>query len=112
MPNCYYTCNLVPLDLAVRHGFSPRWLGNHLRDTDAPARREALAIHPMTCPFVTKLVAAADELLAGADKRRATGLSADDRLVVAGGCDAMRRMGDLMAATYPGRTFALPMGAT
>ena len=104
MPNCYYTCNLVPLDLVARNGYSPRWLGNHLRDGHAPARREALSVHPMTCPFVTKLAAAADELLAD-------GLAghADDRLVVAGGCDAMRRMGDLLAATHPGRTFVLPM---
>jgi hypothetical protein len=104
MPDCYYTCNLIPLDLVARNGYSPRWLGNHLRDGDAPARREALSIHPMTCPFVTKLVAAADELLA--DGVAGDG---DDRLVVAGGCDAMRRMGDLLAATHPERTFVLPM---
>lgn len=102
MPDCYYTCNLIPLDLVAGRGYSPRWLGNHLRAGDAPARREALSIHPMTCPFVTKLVAAADELFA-------TGLAEGDRLVVAGGCDAMRRLGDLLSAAYPDRTFVLPM---
>ena len=66
MPDCYYTCNLVPLALVAGRGYTPRWLGNHLRDGEAPARREALSIHPMTCPYVTKLVAAADELLASA----------------------------------------------
>jgi hypothetical protein len=104
MPTCYYTCNLVPLDLVVRSGYSPRWLGNHLRDPNAPARREALSIHPMTCPYVTKLVLAADELFGSAGAG-----AAGDRLVVPGGCDAARRMGDLLAATYPGRVYMMHM---
>ena len=33
-----------------------------------------------------------------------------DGLLVPGGCDAMRRMGDLLAATYPGRVFVLSLG--
>ena len=45
MPYCYYTCHLLPMDLLVRNGYTPRWLGNHLRDAAAPARREALSIH-------------------------------------------------------------------
>lgn len=105
MPCCYYTCNLLPLDLVVRSGYTPRWLGNHLRDPNAPARREALGVHPMTCPYVTKLVAAADELFAGGVGAAAP----NDVLVVPGGCDAARRMGDLLAATYPERVFVLPM---
>ncbi|MBN1320946.1 MAG: hypothetical protein JXA87_08900, partial [Thermoleophilia bacterium] len=99
MPYCYYTCNLLPLDLLARNGYTPRWLGGYLRDPTAPTRRDALALHPMTCPYVTKLVSAADELLA----------TAPDVLVVPGGCDAARRMGDLLAATYPNRVFVLPM---
>jgi hypothetical protein len=87
--NAYYTCNLVPVELVARSGYSPRW------------RREALSIHPMTCPYVTRLVAAADVLLSDP--------SAEDRLLVPGGCDAMRRMGDLLAATYPERVLVLPM---
>ncbi len=69
MPDCYYTCNLLPLALLTEAGYSPRWLGNHLRDPGAPARREALSVHPMTCPYVTKLVAAAEDLFnrSGAD---------------------------------------------
>lgn len=109
MPNCYYTCDLLPLDLVVEAGYSPRWLGGHLRDQSAPARREALSVHPMTCPYVTKLVAAAQEVLAVTGGGAAAGASADDRLVVPGGCDAMRRFGDLLAATYPGRVFVLSM---
>jgi hypothetical protein len=105
MPDCYYTCNLLPPALVARGGFSPRWLGNYLRDPSAPARRDALSVHPMTCPYVTKLVAAAEEVLGGA----ATGASTGDCLVVPGGCDAMRRLGDLLAATYPGRVFVLYM---
>ncbi len=126
MPNCYYTCDLLPLDLVVEAGYSPRWLGGHLRDQSAPARRESLSVHPMTCPYVTKLVAAAQEVLgtpsrdaragaaAGAPPltAAAAGPSSTDRLVVPGGCDAMRRLGDLLAATYPGRVFVLPMPRT
>jgi len=99
--NAYYTCNLLPTELVARCGYSPRWLGNYLQDPAAPARREALSIHPMTCPYVTQLVAAADVLLGDAPP--------GDCLLVPGGCDAMRRMGDLLAATYPGRVFVLSM---
>jgi len=132
MPDCYYTCDLIPLDLVARRGYSPRWLGGCLREPDAPARRDALGVHPMTCPFVTKLVAAAQEALeapvagaqvalgarvAGAldpgvvmgDESRTGDASAVARLIVPGGCDAMRRLGDLLAANYPGRVFVLPM---
>jgi hypothetical protein len=116
MPQCYYTCNLLPLDLVTRAGYSPRWLGNHLRDASAPARRDALSVHPMTCPFVTKLVAAAEEVLAehtvappSGGAPLAQGPRGSDCLVVPGGCDAMRRLGDLLAATYPDRVFVLSM---
>jgi len=123
MPYCYYTCNLVPLDLLVSSGYTPHWLGSYLRDPAAPARRDALSVHPMTCPYVTKLVAAADELFAGeigeaagaadaapGDKTGpAAGATRRDVLVVPGGCDAARRLGDLLAANYPDRVFVLPM---
>ena len=116
MPYCYYTCNLLPLHLVARTGHSPRWLGNQLRDPNAPARRDALSVHPMTCPFVTKLVAAAEEVLGertgapGSGEASTTaGTRGDDCLVVPGGCDAMRRLGDLLAATYPDRVFVLQM---
>ncbi len=116
MPHCYYTCNLLPLDLVARVGYSPLWLGNYLRDPSAPARRDALSVHPMTCPFVTKLVAAAEDVLgertgvpASSGARAATGPRSADCLVVPGGCDAMRRLGDLLAATYPDRVFVLHM---
>src|SRR5512142_1121697 len=100
MPNAYYTCNLLPLELVARTGFSPRWLGEHLQDPGAPVRRDALSIHPMTCPYVTSLVAAADSLFDG-DAVEAC----RDVLLVPGGCDAMRRMGDLLAAAYADRVF-------
>jgi hypothetical protein len=118
MPYCYYTCNLLPLDLVVRAGYSPRWLGNYLRDAGAPARRDALSVHPMTCPFVTKMVAAAEEMLVvrdgasaatGPTAAGAAALASSDCLVVPAGCDAMRRLGDLLAATYADRVFALQM---
>ena len=106
MSYCYYTCNLLPLELVARAGYSSRWLGNHLRDPGAPARREALSVHSMMCPYVTKLVAAAEEVL-GAHTGSPT--ASADCLVVPGGCDAMRRLGDLLAATYPGKVFLLHM---
>jgi len=117
MPSCYYTCNLLPLELVVRRGYAPRWLGRHLRDPNSPVRRDALSVHPMTCPYVTKLVMAADELF-GTTRSRATAEGSDNRateaelrdcLVVPAGCDAMRRMGDLMKATYPEQVFVVPM---
>ena len=108
MPYCYYTCNLIPLGLVAGSGHTPRWLGDHLREPDAQVRREALSVHPMTCPYVTKLVAAADALLGEVPGDVGSG-SRDDCFVVPGGCDAARRMGDLLAATYPDQVFVLPM---
>ena len=101
MANAYYTCNLVPLGLLTRNGYAARWLGDAVDQNQAPQRREALSVHPMTCPFVTRLIAAGDLLLSEAPP--------GDRLVVPSGCDAMRRAGDLLSATYPGRVFVLPM---
>jgi hypothetical protein len=101
MPSAYYTCNLLPLEFVAATGYTPRWLGEHLQDPTAPVRRDALSIHPMTCPYVTRLVAAADVLLDQAPP--------GDVLLVPGGCDAMRRMGDLLAAEYPERVFVLSM---
>jgi len=102
MPNAYYTCNLLPLGLVAAAGFGPHWLGGHLQDPTAAARRDALSIHPMTCPYVTRLVAAADALFGEAPE--------EDVLLVPAGCDAMRRLGDLADAAYPGRVFVLPLG--
>lgn len=96
----YYTCNLVPLGMIHSHGLAVRWLGDHLQDASSPARRDALGIHFMTCPYVTRLVAAADVLLAGSE---------DNAVVVPAGCDAMRRLGDLLAAFYPERVLVLSM---
>ena len=101
MATVYYTCNLLPPALVTRTGHSLRWLGDGLEDATAPARREALGVHPMTCPYVTRLVAAAEAVL--------TETADDARVIVPGGCDAMRRLGDLLAAAYPGRVFVLAM---
>jgi hypothetical protein len=101
MATVYYTCNLLPPGLITRTGHSLRWLGDGLEDATAPARREALGVHPMTCPYVTRLVAAAEAVL--------TETPDDARVIVPGGCDAMRRLGDLLAAAYPSRVFVLAM---
>jgi hypothetical protein len=55
----------------------------------------------MTCPYVTRLVEAAESVLGAGP--------AEDVLLVPGGCDAMRRFGDLLAATYPGRVFIVSL---
>lgn len=101
MATVYYTCNLLPPELITRTGHSLRWLGDGLEDATAPARREALGVHPMTCPYVTRLVAAAEAAL--------TETPDDVSVIVPAGCDAMRRLGDLLAAAYPGRVFVLAM---
>ncbi len=102
MPYCYYTCNLVPSAFLSRSGYEPKWFGAVALDAELSGRYDSPNVHPMTCPFVTRLVTAAEKLLADG--------SLDDRVVVPGGCDAMRRAGDLLASQYPDqvRTFRLP----
>jgi 2-hydroxyglutaryl-CoA dehydratase, D-component len=102
MPYCYYTCNLVPSAFLSRSGYEPKWFGAIALDAELSGRYDSPNVHPMTCPFVTRLVTAAEKLLAKG--------SLDDRVVVPGGCDAMRRAGDLLASQYPDqvRTFRLP----
>lgn len=102
MPYCYYTCNLIPAAFLSRSGYEPRWFGTLALDTELAGRFDSPNVHPMTCPFVTRLVTAAERLLAEG--------SAEDRVVVPGGCDAMRRAGDLLASAYPRQvtTFRLP----
>jgi len=103
MPYCYYTCNLLPLDLIVQSGYVPRWLGRYLASSPNSGPAEGLVVHPMTCPCVTKFVAAAENVLQDAQGAQ------DNCLIIPGGCDAMRRLGDLLAAAYPGRVFLLPL---
>ncbi len=99
MANVYYTCSLLPPALVTRSGHSLRWLGDHLQDASVRARRDSLGVHPMTCPYVTRLVTAAEAVLAEAPP--------EDCVVVSGGCDAMRRLGDLLASAYPERVHVL-----
>lgn len=102
MPYCYYTCNLLPAAFLSRSGYEPRWFGALALDAEFAGRFDSPNVHPMTCPFVTRLVTAAERLLGEGP--------ADDRVVVPGGCDAMRRAGDLLASAYPDQvtTFRLP----
>ena len=99
MANVYYTCNLIPPALVSWSGASLQWLGDRLQDATAPVSRDALGVHPMTCPYVTRLVTAAESVLAQA--------APEDCVVVPGGCDAMRRLGDLLSSAYPGRVYTL-----
>jgi len=94
MPYCYYTCSLLRWTswpaAATRRAGSVTTSETRMRAGSA----RALSIHPMTCPYVTKLVAAADELFAGAQAAPRQAMSPKaDCLVVPGGCDAARRMG-------------------
>lgn len=110
MANCYYTCNLVPLDFILDSGYTPRWLGRYLPSGSEPVATPV--VHPMTCPCVTKFVAAAEKVFQRQDNKSIPASSGrsqapGDCLVVAGGCDAMRRLGDLLAAAHPGAVFVL-----
>lgn len=99
MPYCYYTCNLLPTSFLAKAGYQPRWLGAHALIKETAGRFDSANVHPMTCPFVTRLVTAAERVLADG--------SAADRMVVPGGCDAMRRAGDLLASQYPNQVWTL-----
>ncbi|MCX8033274.1 MAG: 2-hydroxyacyl-CoA dehydratase family protein [Thermoleophilia bacterium] len=118
-PYCYYTCNLAPLGLIARCGWKPRWLGLELEGPPAGVSLslapETLFVHPMTCPYVTQLLGQAGRLLgqpdihhgeAAASLSTAAALAAP-RIVVPGGCDAMRRLGDQLAFLYPERVFVM-----
>lgn len=109
MPYCYYTCNLLPLELVVRAGYVPRWLGRHLPRPSTSRTEETLAVHPMTCPCVTKFATAAEAAMQKSRERTQEEGFSCDCLVVPGGCDAMRRLGDLLSATYPGQVHVLPL---
>lgn len=102
MPYCYYTCNLIPAVFLARSGYEPQWFGIPALDEETSERYDSPNVHPMTCPFVTRLVTVGEKLLAQG--------SGEDRVVVPGGCDAMRRAGELLAAQHPAhvRTLRLP----
>jgi len=84
----------------------------------------------MTCPYVTQLIAQASKVLGQPDFPKVGGAKAamspsapessaaevpesgsatatGHRVVVPGGCDAMRRLGDQLAFLYPGRVFVM-----
>ncbi len=103
LATCYCTCNLLPPRIYSSAGH----LARRLAAPAAPgpvagplpfATPARILVHPMTCPYVVTQTAAADHALAR---------SIDDCLVVPAGCDAMRRLGDALAARYPDRVFAL-----
>jgi len=64
----------------------------------------ALIAHTSTCPYVTTLLAAGERAL---ERDGWTDRDPSDCVVVPAGCDAMRRLGDALAARYPGRVFTL-----
>lgn len=100
MPNAYYTCHLLPLGLIRASGFVPCWLGGRLQDPPFSPHRDALSLHPNTCPYVTRLATAAESVLDG---------NPEDVIIIPGGCDAMRRLGDLLAAVHGDRVFVLSL---
>ncbi len=115
MAVCYYTCSLIPPLFLARSGHTPRRLAATIRSTSPAATGDAppaltpqapgaIIAHPSTCPYVVTLLAAGERVLDGAGK---TGGDPLDCMVVPAGCDAMRRLGDALAARYPERVFTL-----
>lgn len=101
MAICYYTCNLLPTALLAHHGHVPQRMADTSRARDPAAERQSHLCHSMTCPYVVRTLAAADDLLAD---------NPSDCLVVPAGCDAMRRAGDVLTSRYPRqvRSLSLP----
>jgi 2-hydroxyglutaryl-CoA dehydratase, D-component len=93
----------------------PRRLASTIRSTSSPDTHDATPVfatsspgaiitHPSTCPYVVTLLAAGERALDGDGE---TDGDSSDCLVVPAGCDAMRRLGDALAARYPDRVFTL-----
>ena len=99
-PIAHYTCNLVPPALIRNAGFTPRRLVPRGVTALRVSTGAALTAHPMTCPYVTRVLAAAETTL---------GESPADVFVAPSCCDAMRRAGDLLAASFPGRVARPPI---
>ncbi|MCJ7797993.1 MAG: 2-hydroxyacyl-CoA dehydratase family protein, partial [Thermoleophilia bacterium] len=64
----------------------------------------AIIAHPSTCPYVVTLLAAGERVLDGDSEKEG---DSSDCVVVPAGCDAMRRLGDSLAARYPDRVFTI-----
>jgi len=112
---CYYTCSLVPPRFLARAGHTPRRLAPTIRATSSsdargstpiPATSQpgAIITHPSTCPYVVALLAAGERAFDGDSERDG---DSPDCVVVPAGCDAMRRLGDSLAARYPDRVFTI-----
>lgn len=109
---CYYTCSLIPPQFLARAGHTPRRLASVGRSASsegafgavaAASSANAIIPHPSTCPYVVTLLAAGGHVLAGDGDQD----TSSDCLVVAAGCDAMRRLGDALADRHRGRVFTL-----
>lgn len=98
---CYYTCSLVPPSLLAAAGHRLQ----RLMPGDRPAspKDSLLTPHPLTCPYVSRLLPLAEEALSAPRQ---------DLLVVPSGCDAMRRCGDLLAAAFPEQVYRLSVPRT
>ena len=115
VPTCYYTCSLVPPSFLAKAGHQPKRLTSTIRST-SPSRSGdtsrssaasppgAIIAHASTCPYVVTLLAGGERALDGDNKSDGDPL---DCIVVPAGCDAMRRLGDALAARYPDRVFTL-----
>ena len=110
---CYYTCSLIPPQFLARAGHTPRRLASAVRSassagasgaTAGSSPPHAIIPHPSTCPYVVTLLATGERAL---DGRGGTNSDHSDCLVVAAGCDAMRRLGDALAARHHERVFTL-----
>jgi hypothetical protein len=93
---CYYTCHLLPATFLARTGCRPTRLPS--ADTGVAHGHGDVSVHSTTCPYVVALVAAAEKALT--EESRSS-------LVVPAGCDAMRRVGEVLAARFPQQVFLM-----
>ncbi len=94
---CFYSCALVRPAFLARRGFVARPLAALALAADGKCDPDGFETHPNTCPWVVQLLAAAESALA------APGCT--DLLVAPAGCDAMRRMGDMLAVRLGDRIY-------
>ncbi len=94
---CYYSCTLIRPGFLARRGFAPRPLAALALDNADKHHPDGFEAHPNTCPWVVQLLTAAEWAL--------TEPGCADLVVTPAGCDAMRRMGDMLAVRLGDRVY-------
>ncbi|MBU2601473.1 MAG: 2-hydroxyacyl-CoA dehydratase family protein [Actinobacteria bacterium] len=94
---CYHSCALIRPGFLARRGFAPRSLAALALAGDGRRHPDGIETHPNTCPWVVQLLTAAESTL--------TAPGCTDLIVAPAGCDAMRRMGDMLAVRLGDRIY-------